>query len=63
MEAVCAWGAVATPQLGGPSSRKGERSKQKQGAHEAVASYLMRPSLAQNAWRGSRQMEGERADE
>ena len=49
MKAVRARGAVATPQLAGPSSRSAERSKQKQGAHEAVASYLVRPSLAQNA--------------
>jgi hypothetical protein len=41
--------------------RKGGRIKQKQGAHDAVSSYLVSLSLSQNAWHGSRKMSGERA--
>lgn len=43
------------------SLRKGGRIKQKQGAHDAVSSDLVRLSLSQNAWHGTRKMSGERA--
>ncbi len=43
------------------SIRKGGRIKQKQGAHDAVSSYLASLSLPQNVWYGSRKMLGERA--
>jgi len=38
------------------SLRKGARIKQKQGAHDAVSSYLVSLSLSQNAWHGSRKI-------
>jgi hypothetical protein len=41
--------------------RQGGRSKQKQGAHDAVSSDLVSLSLPQNARHGSRKMSGERA--
>jgi hypothetical protein len=43
------------------SIRKGNGSKQQQGAHDAVSSDLVSPSLPQNQWRSSRKMHGERS--
>src|SRR5215470_3090104 len=43
------------------SIRKGSRIKQKQGAHDAVSSYLVSLSLPQNQWRSSRKMSGEKS--
>jgi hypothetical protein len=41
--------------------RRGDRIKQKQGAHGVVSSSFVSPSLSPNAWRGSRKMSGGRS--